>query len=281
MQNKLKGAIEIIDGRLGAKQVVKEVASCPVLKSGVTIDLISHATSDRQTMLFDEWEILNDQSLASFCEGLQRSLKGGPLGGVRLLGCGTAGTAEGLAAMRAMESKLQVPVYGTRTRIDASSFSEEEYIDGSLVRWNEVDLVAPAPELWRIPPSLFQLKPSAKELFDPAVLDKIDAQFSLLWKILSPVVDLSEACELPGLLLQPLCSSMVPFLNKRGDKKGKVAIDVIATLHIDVLFKFRLLRIWSADGTRGYIFRIKTASKMRKVLHAIGSWTRFHRASWG
>lgn len=99
------------------------------------LDLIAH--SDKGELEFGTWKVTdqdpNWDRIATDAIG--------KIGGVRLLGCYTALTKTGQAAMRLVKKKLKVPVRGAFTFLSAGDFDAEGFQKTDLLE--EVDTLPP------------------------------------------------------------------------------------------------------------------------------------------
>ena len=102
------------------------------------LDLIAHA-ADGQLQLGD-WAITATEQMAAV---IAQAIPAGLLASIRLLGCYTAATQRGVAAMRHLKEVFEVPVFGTSTIIGADSFGPVGLF--STVQLLEVAQTTPAP----------------------------------------------------------------------------------------------------------------------------------------
>lgn len=221
------------------------------------IDLVSHSTSKDQVMVFDGWEIRDEEKdgrnlLREFCRQIRPLLK--RVHQIRLIGCATAGTLVGRQALRAIEEETGVETWGTTTDIDLRSFSDTQFIDGFLQRH---DATPAALKSMRV------TEPERRLTIDEDPLDYLlghspgveNRPIRKMWQTLRPFVG-KDAWQAPGLLLEPLLTVDVP-LEDRPD-----------ALKIDVLYDWKYLRLWPVDHRAGLLVEIEHEGEVKAALLA-------------
>lgn len=116
-----------------------------------TIDILGHAY-DGPVHFSPNRALTADYINATFA-GIDAAAVG--VSGIRLLGCNSADTAGGQAAIRAMNQTFNTPVWGTLQKIDVQNFTPAGFIDsvaGVLVRHDSLPPIRDYPEAinaWR------------------------------------------------------------------------------------------------------------------------------------
>lgn len=125
VQQHLDPRLHLEGGRTGLLEAIRQIEACEALGDNVTLDLISHASSLEQVLVFDGWLLQASKDLTQFCEQL------GPLRRInrlRLLGCGTANSGPGCHAMNLLRDMLKIPkVFGTTTLINTKNFPQRKF----------------------------------------------------------------------------------------------------------------------------------------------------------
>lgn len=105
----------------------------------IDLDLIAHAANGE--LQLGNWAITAEEP---FAEVLAEHLPPGLLGRVRLLGCYTADTSAGRAAMQHLKTVLGVPVWGATTELVASQFGSYGFHGAGLIEAANLPTAAPS-----------------------------------------------------------------------------------------------------------------------------------------
>lgn len=247
VQAQLSEHLHLVDGRAGLLKAIRQIEACEALGDAVTLDLIAHSSSSDQVLVFDGWKLEAGDDLTRFCDEL------GPLSRItklRLLGCGTANSGAGCAAMNLLRDKLGIEVLGTDTLIDASAFTDRQFRGDYLSEQKVCTL--PRPFEWN------RFKQSGHTPFQHveklALTGRAAKARAELLSQLDAVLDWSQAFRAPGLLLEPLESYTVPLGNSGH------------TIALEVLLQHEYLRVRGPGDDCGVIFRQRKRESVEKVL---------------
>jgi hypothetical protein len=292
VQMKIRRNIHTVNEMEGLISSFAMVSQCANQRH-LVIDLVAHSTSKDQVLVFDGWEVRDEERngrnlLRELCRQIKPLLKGVHL--IRLIGCATANTEAGMQAMRAIQEETGVRTLGTGTDIDLYSFSDTQCVDtflrgvpgGVPDRGEELAVMRSpqVPELVIEDPLECLLGPHWPVQGWPV---------RRLWRSLSPFLG-KTGWHRPGLLLEPLLTAYVPLEPALEERDRRDELDLRSprsasarsqgggtTMKIDVLYDWKYLRLWPTDvGLRpsspdfgrwpAVIVEIQHAGAVRQVL---------------
>lgn len=245
IQRAINGKSHIVDDRWGVEAMVRILRAMEHRESQ-TFDLVAHSTAIALILDFDGWQIRIDPELAAFCSRVRGQMS--RFKELRLIGCATAGSAEGQAAMSALQSELGIPVFGTSAIVYSANFAAGYYDGSALVAaGSRADVSLAIPDGARIPdPGRDALRYRLGALPEP----RVPRVFSSLHidEFCDVYIDANRVAYLPGLLTRPLVELII-------DRDEDL-------LFAEVLFDWRLLRVKLDAGTHA-VFRITNPDGLR------------------
>jgi hypothetical protein len=131
--DKLDREILVVDalGDDGVQGVIDALARRQPAPPPFSLDLIAHAR--RGVLRLGNWSIdanATTTALHAACEAVLAEL---PLAAIRLLGCNTAISREGQAAMRNLHQLFTVPIVGTKVPISARDFGSTGFLADAIL----------------------------------------------------------------------------------------------------------------------------------------------------
>jgi catechol 2,3-dioxygenase-like lactoylglutathione lyase family enzyme len=253
------GNEEPVGGLEGLRRVLDGFCTCPISSANGktrTLDLIAHANQARLLQLGSQVIDPRDDQVRGFFEQLaaDRILAKLRVTELRLLGCETAMSRDGQAAIRILTELLGVRVVGTTKLLYAAYFGDKGLKDRyeRMLRdaTNLPDLGEERAE-WPQDP-LPALAPRLDVESLPAV--ELDDLPRVPWRRLGPVddprplldlIDGRDGRMMPRMLARPRCEILLG--SRDGDRVRR----------IEILFEFELVRVPSADPGDGAIYRVK------------------------
>ncbi len=249
-QKKLKAVVELVQSMQQLEDTIVAAFQCLNGRHSM-IDLVAHSTSVDQLLKFGEWTMAADDRLISFCERIKdrTTVAQRANTGLRLIGCATADSSAGKMAISTLEKRLGIAVFGTTTNVLLRNFSEDGYAGEFLQRANTAQSLRVAP-LWALPAEL-EAPPREPDAYlpPPSGLGNATRIEAFLKNLFAKVVRTKISYEAPGLLLEPLAKVLMPLILPQGQPSGD-------GLKMDVLFDWRLLRIWPMKGGQATIYPI-------------------------
>jgi hypothetical protein len=266
------GNEEPVEGLDGLRRVLDELGCCRGRRtsSGRTLDLIAHSDPARLLRLGQSVIDPDDEGVRTFFERMaaDQVLDRLYISELRLLGCETAMSSEGQAAIRTLTDILGIRVVGTTKLVYAAYFGEkglkERYepmlcdasmlpdLDEERARWP----VDPPPE--RAPP----FQPDSLETTPadelpavswPRVGEDADARpRSERDADVRPLVDLIEGGDgrvMPRMLVQPRCEVLLGS----GDEQVR---------RVEILFDHELVRVRPAGTDVGAVYRVRNPAEL-------------------
>lgn len=112
-------------GADGVEGVIDRLCSAPRTRVRLTLDLIAH--SRRGVLHLGGWSVDGSTTTVALRNACVDTLADLDLAAIRLLGCNTALSVEGQAAMRRLHELFAVPVLGTKVPISARDFDAEGF----------------------------------------------------------------------------------------------------------------------------------------------------------
>lgn len=272
---------EPVDRLESLKRLLEELAACPEsLRRGTgrTLDLIAHSDQARLLHLGRSVVDLRQESVRQLFEQMagDRLLQSLNVTELRLLGCETAMSGEGQAAIRRLTEILGIRVLGTTKLLYAAYFGEDGLkpryesmlrdatklpdLDEHRVQWPQDPLPAPAPpfELENIQSSSIDELPMVdwprvRRIAGPgrAPAQTRDAR---------PLLDLIETDDgrlMPRLLARPRCELLVM---SGGDRVRR----------IEILFDFELVRVKPTGSADSAVYRVRNARELADWIESVG-----------
>lgn len=271
--------LQLILDRLGAvdyaadanrlARFVGDCASWSRLSGARTLELVSHSSGEDHLLDWNGWRIGEDlAALQAFCRRLRKPIATAGIAGIRLVGCHTATSPRGIAALRAMKEILRIEVHGTDRVIDVSHFGSTGVDPDVLVEADRARPIAfalpePVGPVRPPPPLDFAPTPFRGVPADgpPVVASVIELRAEHVATQLAPWIDRTRVWDLPGLLLRP-------------DVLLAFRIDAVTAVMVEILSAWRYARVFPPGRPDGIVYAIDGAG-MRAALRAdpaIGTW---------
>lgn len=252
-------------GNDGVEGVIDQLAHRGRSAAGFTLDLIGHAR--RGILHLGDWSIDGNGVSAALQRACAHALSGLELTGIRLLGCNTAITRDGQAAMRRLHDVFKVPVIGTKMPISARDFVGTGFRSEAILT-DHAHLPPPAGPTMTLAAQWFVQckrvegeKPATvirrlrRESFADAILDWTRTRPQLRWPVrqishaqLDDILEGAQADvgEAPGLLALPDLELVVPISDGFGAPRYH---------RITALLDGYWLRVYPRDRPDGVVLR--------------------------
>ncbi|HKE20061.1 MAG TPA: hypothetical protein VKB80_34540 [Kofleriaceae bacterium] len=274
------GNEEPVENLDGLRRLLEGFAGCPppARESTRTLDLIGHSDQTRllhlgRSVVDPRQESVRSQFEQIAASGIVEHLN---ISELRLLGCETAMSVEGQAAIRTLSQILGIRVLGTTKLLYAAYFGE----DGLKRRYEPVlSDAANLPDLAQVRtgwPSDPLPPPAPRFELDNVRRCSIDELPMVDWPRvrrlagtgraptqggdIEQLLDLIEKDSgrlMPKLLARPRCEILVI---SGGDRVRR----------IEILFDFELVRIRPADAPGSAVYRVKDARRLEDWIDSLG-----------
>jgi hypothetical protein len=265
------GNEEPVEGLDGLRRVLDELGACRGrrVRGGRTLDLIAHSDPARLLRLGQSLIDPDDEGVRTFFERMaaDQVLSRLYISELRLLGCETAMSSEGQAAIRTLTEILGIRVVGTTKLVYAAYFGEkglkERYepmlcdatslpdLDEERARWPDDPPPAPAPPFQ---PDAIETTPVDRlpSVAWPRVGESADSRpHSERAADVRPLVDLVDGDDgrvMPRMLVRPRCEVLLGS----GDDGVR---------RVEILFDHELVRVRRAGGGRA-VYRVRSPDEL-------------------
>jgi len=276
----LVGNEEPVEQLSGLRRILDDLRACrrcAATGNTRTLDLIGHANQTRLlqlgTSVVDPSEAEVRQLFEQMAaDGVMQSLH---IGELRLLGCETAMSSEGQAAIRDLTEILGIRVVGTTRLVYAAHFGDkglkDRYermlcdasnlpdLDDERILWPQDPLPALAP---RFELDALETVPADQlpAVGWPRVGENADtrprAGSIADTRPLVDLVDASDGRVMPSMLARPRCELLV----------GSGADQVH---RVEVLFDYELVRVHPADMTSSAVYRVKNPEELEAWVESV------------
>ena len=224
-----------------------------------TLDVIGHSRGPG-FLVIGNWQIDDSpQVAASFSQDLRPILERIGVRVVRLLGCSTATTERGLAALRRLSQAARRPVLGTRRYVSKNDYSPEGFIsddvlvdgNGAKPRPDPVGFLNGAAS--SIPLTVVELTPGPKLTNDQPLLPVNEAVASRMLDF----IDITRSWVIPGLLAEP-----APIVLWSQDN---------AIHRLELLLDYHVVRAYGSypDDDHGRLFRVRDPDGLSQYLEDV------------
>ncbi len=240
-------AVSLLAGkRPDLEAYVKALGDCAWRgRGGRTLELIAHSTQRDCLLNWNGWLIGLDEGAIKRLGTAVKNVEHRNLERVRLIGCRTARTTPGIAAMKLIRKYLGVAVEGTKDLVDATHFTRTGCKPEMLI---DVDHAHPIP--LRFPAALPEAVPlDAARLVrvapsvPPSARRRIRSTLAELQLLLAPTASPRETWSMPGLLTRPALEILYRV------EPGRVVV-------AHVLFQWRHVRVFPIGRPGGIIFSV-------------------------
>jgi hypothetical protein len=242
--------------------VLKIVNRTGVSERPCTLDLIAHARGGELHLC--QWLISETEGEST---SLKRKVRRGTIGAVRLLGCLTAATVKGRAAMCHLKKVLGVQVFGTTSLIGARDFDESGFKrDNYLIECDRLQtgnaISAEIAGTWfadlDLAPNVGLLDEQLRaETYDEALADVLKLPAPSRWDVKPAAPQLGALATLladrdsglriaPGLLLLPDAEALFPAPSENG---------ISRFFRVTFLLGGQLLRVYPVGRRDGVLLR--------------------------